>query len=172
MKRMLVPALALLSACASPPPATDAALMRRVDEALKVQREEILKEVRSLLDERSAGGPPMQMPPGGPGGFGGKAPGFLGIRPSEVEGGVQLDDLMPDGPAEKGGLRKEDIIIAVGGKKIATLQDLMMALVEAGENGKVKFSVKRGGETRDLELTLGGRPEGGGPPMEESEEDE
>ena len=56
---------------------------------------------------------------------------FLGIRPGEgnpdVEG-IQIVDVIKDSPAEKAGLKKDDVLIELGGIKITDFESLKEAL--------------------------------------------
>lgn len=90
--------------------------------------------------------------------------------------GAQIIDLAPDGPAENAGLlgsdRTEtvdrglipvggDIIIAVDGTLISDMDDLIIYLIEnTRPEDVVTLSVIRdGGESAEIEVTLGSRPE-------------
>ncbi len=86
-------------------------------------------------------------------------PGFLGIlpRPAEPGPGVLVDTVVAGGPAEKAGLQKGDIIVAVAGRPmgIDTLDSLMAQL---GAGNEVSLAVRRDGAALTLPITLGQRP--------------
>jgi serine protease Do len=83
--------------------------------------------------------------------------GFLGIsfRPGPVRDGVQVDNVIGNGPAQRAGLESGDLIKRIGGETIETQDDLFL---QAGLNPAgsiVKVQVLRGGVSRTLELQLG-----------------
>lgn len=82
---------------------------------------------------------------------------YLGVTPgSEQNGkGVAVGDILKDGPAEKAGLKKGDIIVQVGDTKISGLPNLMSDLQKRKGGDRVKVKVRRGSEERTLEVTLG-----------------
>ncbi len=80
---------------------------------------------------------------------------YLGSIPdyaSDVKG-VLLSGATGGSPAAKAGLKANDVIVELAGKKIENIQDYADALkaLKAGE--KVKIAVRRGGERVDLEIT-------------------
>ncbi len=82
---------------------------------------------------------------------------YLGVMPgSEQTGdGFAVGDVLKNGPAEKAGLKKGDIIVQVGDTKISGLQDLMTNLQKRKGGDRVKVKVRRGSEEVTLEVTLG-----------------
>jgi len=80
--------------------------------------------------------------------------------------GVLVLGVMPDGPAEKAGIRPTtrnsltgaivlgDVIVAIDGGKIEEPNDLFKALDDKAVGDTVKVTVKRGDQTRDLAVTL------------------
>lgn len=70
----------------------------------------------------------------------------IGITPdiSDSSGkGLKVEAVRKDGPAEKAGIRKEDLIISVDGKKVNGIQDYMIHLGNAKEGSKVAVEVIR-----------------------------
>ena len=59
--------------------------------------------------------------------------------------GIRIMAVVPDGPAEKAGLKKEDIIVAVDGSPVKDLKDLHTSIAPDKESHT--FTVKRGSET-------------------------
>jgi hypothetical protein len=81
----------------------------------------------------------------------------LGIMPDYSSGnviGLMVDDVRTGGPAEKAGIKKGDIIIAVDGKSISNIYDYMSRLktLEAGNITKVE--VLRNNEKVIVEVQL------------------
>ena len=93
--------------------------------------------------------------------------GWLGVSIAEVTDedlerlkirepkGVLVRGVMPGEPAEQGGLRAEDVIIAVDGVSLATPRDLQRVISATPVGKKVRVVVLRGGEKTDLEVTIG-----------------
>jgi len=79
-----------------------------------------------------------------------------GMWINAVPEGIKVFDITAGGPAEAAGLRKGDIIVGIDGK-IATgmnLPELREKLRNDAPATVVKFTVKRGGETKDVSVTL------------------
>jgi serine protease Do len=80
-----------------------------------------------------------------------------GITPQLASGlglardwGVVVSDVVPEGPAEKAGIREGDVLETVDGRRIDTLPDLTAALYLA--KNALQVRVRRGTQTRDLQV--------------------
>jgi len=80
---------------------------------------------------------------------------FLG---DEVDGGVQILEVVPGGPAAKAGLTSGDIVIRIDGKDVAEEKDLSRALSRHAPGETVGLTILRGGETKNKDLVLGTLP--------------
>jgi S1-C subfamily serine protease len=67
-------------------------------------------------------------------------------------------DVRADTPAATGGLVIGDVIVSIGGRAIAEPEDLMAVLRPDRVGETVTVSVLRGGEPRELRVTIGERP--------------
>ena len=91
---------------------------------------------------------------------------FLGIRPGEgnpdVEG-IQIAEVMKDSPAEKAGLKKEDVLIELAGVKITDFESRKEALEphKIGEDVTLKVirKAKEGWQEKSFTLKLEGKAE-------------
>jgi len=91
---------------------------------------------------------------------------FLGIRAGEgnpdVEG-IQVADVMKDSPAEKAGIKKEDVLVELGGMKITDSESLKEALEPRKIGEEVELKVMRKGkdgwQEKAFKLKLEGRAE-------------
>jgi S1-C subfamily serine protease len=75
--------------------------------------------------------------------------------------GVQLEEMkvievIEDGAAAKAGVREGDEIVSIGGKPLASREDLVAALQAAEPS--TKLVVRRDGKEVELPLTLPARP--------------
>lgn len=66
--------------------------------------------------------------------------------------------VIPDGPAEKAGLREKDIITAVDGKKVDQSRSLTSLLAPHRPGDKVRLSIVRGDQRIAITATLGALP--------------
>jgi S1-C subfamily serine protease len=69
--------------------------------------------------------------------------------------GVVVASVVPDGPAARGGLEAGDVIVELGGRPIAHMPDLVLALRARSPGDRVDATVVRSGGTTTLEVTLG-----------------
>lgn len=70
-------------------------------------------------------------------------------------GGIKLEEVVDDGPAQKGGLTAGDIIIEFDGVKVASADDVREILRKKRPGEDVEVVVKRGAKTVQLTVTLG-----------------
>ncbi len=73
--------------------------------------------------------------------------------------GVIVSDLLPGGPADLAGLRVADIIVSVDGKPMDSLPLLAFDLYTRGAGDRLKLTVLRGTDRRDLDVPVVDRPQ-------------
>lgn len=91
---------------------------------------------------------------------------FLGIRPGEgnpdVEG-LQVAEVIKDSPAEKAGIKKDDVIVEIDGKKVTDFESLRDILSEKKIGDEVTVKAKRKAkkeyEDKEFKVKLAGAPE-------------
>ena len=71
--------------------------------------------------------------------------------------GVIVIDVQPDSPAARGGILIGDVIVAVGDARITEPTELRAALKPQHVGETITVSLARGGEPRDVRLTVGER---------------
>ncbi len=71
------------------------------------------------------------------------------------EAGATILKVNPDGPASKGGLKKDDVVTEVAGEKVADGIALIVAIRSHQPGDTVRFTVRRGGSQMSLKITLG-----------------
>jgi serine protease Do len=72
--------------------------------------------------------------------------------------GVLVGDVTTDGPADKAGIKRGDVIIAMDGEKVANSPQLRNLVAQTKPGTKVKFTLLRGGQQMDITVELGERP--------------
>jgi photosystem II stability/assembly factor-like uncharacterized protein len=104
------------------------------------------RTVYLLVESEKIGGPPQAagMP-------------FLGVQGEDGEKGARLTQINRDGPAEWAGLRIDDVIVGLGDKTIGSYADLIEEVRRHKTGDQVKLHLRRGQETKEVELTLAAR---------------
>lgn len=74
--------------------------------------------------------------------------------------GVGITQVVKDSPAEKAGLRKDDVILRIDGENVSSVRKLNRLVSELSPDQAVKMTVSRGGNEQDLTATLGKRDSG------------
>ncbi|TFV49412.1 trypsin-like peptidase domain-containing protein [Blastococcus sp. TF02A_35] len=88
---------------------------------------------------------------------------YLGVRArtaaddenSEVGTGAQLETVEPGSAAEQAGLQPGDVVTAVGDRPVTTSTELTAAVRSLAPGATVELTVRRGSDTRTLDVTLG-----------------
>ena len=71
--------------------------------------------------------------------------------------GVGVTQIVKDSPAEKAGLRKDDVILRIDGETISSVRKLNRIVSELAPDQSVKITVSRGGSEQDITATIGKR---------------
>ena len=106
------------------------------------------------------------------------ARGYLGVGVDPLTGdlaeamsmkdtkGVVINNLTPDGPALKAGLKLGDVIVAIGEKPVTSREDLRLIIAQTAPGTKVKVKYLREGKPGELEIALGRLADNSGAPNE------
>lgn len=73
--------------------------------------------------------------------------------------GLLVGRCVKDGPAEKGGLRADDVILKVNGSPLSRMSDLERFVARSSGGTQLTIEVSSGGERKEIVITLGTRPE-------------
>ena len=94
--------------------------------------------------------------------------GWLGIDADElpmfpavnelVDSGAVITNVLPNSPADIGGLRRYDVISAMNGKPIVNARELLLQVSSEPPGSVITLSVNRGGAMATLQAELGERP--------------
>lgn len=80
--------------------------------------------------------------------------GRYGMR--EVRG-VAITQVVKDSPAEKAGLRKDDVILRFEGDSVTSVRKLNRLVSEVAPDQTVRLTISRGGAEQDVSVTVGKR---------------
>jgi Do/DeqQ family serine protease len=69
--------------------------------------------------------------------------------------GVVIADFTPGSPGEQAGLKRTDIILAVNGRPVGSLEDLRLTIAQSVPGTKVALKIVRDGKESTIDVTLG-----------------
>jgi len=76
---------------------------------------------------------------------------------SEADGGLVVENLVPDGPAAKAGMRQFDMLLKAGGTPLREIGDLA-GQIEKSKESKMPVELIRGGKRQTVAVTPAKRP--------------
>jgi serine protease Do len=71
--------------------------------------------------------------------------------------GVGVTEIVKDSPAEKAGLRKDDVILAFNGESVTSTRKLHRLVSESSADQNVRLTISRGGSEQEVSATLSKR---------------
>ncbi|HVL32604.1 MAG TPA: trypsin-like peptidase domain-containing protein [Actinomycetota bacterium] len=85
---------------------------------------------------------------------------YIGVNGEDLVNGrgARVVEVTQGGPADKAGIRAEDVIIEFDGKAVPSMTDLIALVLERDVGDEVKVVVDRDGRRVTLDVTLGERP--------------
>jgi putative serine protease PepD len=83
---------------------------------------------------------------------------YLGVQLSDATGGAGIVQVRSDGPASGAGLEVGDVVTAIDGKSVGGADALVATVDNHRPGDKVTLKVRRSGQVRDVQVTLGTRP--------------
>jgi hypothetical protein len=87
--------------------------------------------------------------------------GYLGLVADDQKDrgrGVRILEVLPGGPADRAGLRPQDLITAAGGIRVRQMANMAAVLAGIPVGGELTFEILRGEERHEIEVTFGRRP--------------
>ena len=93
--------------------------------------------------------------------------GWLGVSITEVgdddvprlklrdSRGVLIRSVMPGEPADQGGVRPNDVIVALDGAQLEGPRDLQRVVASSPVGKKIRVTVLRNGQEQQLDVTIG-----------------
>ncbi len=70
-----------------------------------------------------------------------------------------MQSILPDSPADKAGLRMNDVILKLNGDDAGAMQTFVQSIGTKKPGDKIKLKIKRDGKDKEIEVTLGKMPE-------------
>ena len=83
---------------------------------------------------------------------------YLGVSLPD-DGAARLLEVREGTPAARAGLRAEDVVVEVDGESISSGDELREAIDARKPGDKITLTIRRSGDERTVEVTLGQRPE-------------
>ena len=74
-------------------------------------------------------------------------------------GGALITSVQPGTPASSAGMKPQDLVTAIDGKKITSTQQFIETVDTYSPGQTITLTVKRDGNTKSIKLTLGTRPQ-------------
>jgi S1-C subfamily serine protease len=96
---------------------------------------------------------------------------FIGIQPAQVTpqlaqelglretSGILVYGVSPGGPAAEARVQPGDILVAIDGKSLATVEDLFASLREKRPGQTVRLTLTRGGNRENVDVQLSDKPQ-------------
>ncbi|MFZ1452190.1 MAG: PDZ domain-containing protein, partial [Ferruginibacter sp.] len=78
----------------------------------------------------------------------------LKIQDTEEGNGVKVLDVDKDSPAEKAGLKKDDVVTEIGGKKVSNTDEVRDALHDNMEKSAYNIKAARNGNTLSFDIKI------------------
>jgi len=99
---------------------------------------------------------------------------YLGVStttPADGSAGAQIAEVRPGSPASAAGIQGPaflggsggDVIVAINGKRVSAPEDVSSAIADKAPGNRVEVEIRRRGELKKVELTLGRRPASAAP---------
>jgi len=78
----------------------------------------------------------------------------IGVRIVDASaGGAVVEEVQPDSPAEKAGLRQKDVIVEFDGERVRSARQFSRLVEETPPGRTVKATIERDGQRRDVQIT-------------------
>jgi serine protease Do len=78
----------------------------------------------------------------------------IGVRIADgAASGVVIEEVQPDSPAEKAGLRQKDVIVEFDGEHVRSARQFSRLVEETPPGRTVKATIMRDGQRRDVQIT-------------------
>ncbi|HET9314691.1 MAG TPA: PDZ domain-containing protein, partial [Vicinamibacteria bacterium] len=82
---------------------------------------------------------------------------WIGIYPQGTDGSVVLSGVVPEGPADRAGLSRGDLVLSVDGVAVSSLAELYRVMWRRGPGDALSFRILRDGALRVVEVVAADR---------------
>ena len=82
---------------------------------------------------------------------------YLGVSLAP-EGGARIVQVVPGSPAQEAGLRSEDVVTEIDGKRVTSGDELRAAIDAKKPGDTIRLTVRRGSDEREFSAELTSRP--------------
>ena len=82
---------------------------------------------------------------------------WIGIYPQGTDGSVVLSGVVPEGPADRAGLSRGDLVLSVDGVAVSSLAELYRVMWRRGHGDALSFRILRDGALRVVEVVAADR---------------
>jgi putative serine protease PepD len=85
---------------------------------------------------------------------------YLGVMIEDAgeDGGARVGEVVDGGPADRAGLRADDVVIRAGDSDVASADELRRIVADAKPGDELELRVRRGDDERTITVELGKRP--------------
>jgi putative serine protease PepD len=83
---------------------------------------------------------------------------YLGVSTADGADGARVQEATAGGPAAEAGVQAGDVIVAVDGDRVQSADDVAAAIQDKRPGDSVAVEIRRGGDSRTLDVELGTRP--------------
>jgi putative serine protease PepD len=83
---------------------------------------------------------------------------YIGLNGTPTSGGLQVTDVYPDGPADRGGVQVDDLVETIDGHPVTSLTDLLTEVDRHVPGESVTLAILRNGTRGDVTVRLAERP--------------
>lgn len=121
--------------------------------AAPLPAQNLLDRLQQQLQERQRQQPDFQVT---------DEPGYLGVIAddrNENGQGIRILESVEGGPADRGGLEEDDLVVAVNGRAVRQMSDLGQVLQNSRVGQVLQFDIVRNQQRRRVNVVLGRRPD-------------
>lgn len=79
----------------------------------------------------------------------------LKLKAGEAEGTVEVEHVLPDGPADKAGIKQGDLVLEAQGRKIRSAYQAVDIITNRMPGDRMNFVVQQGEQKKSVDVTLG-----------------
>lgn len=83
---------------------------------------------------------------------------FAGVTLAETDEGVEITGVIPGSPAKEAGLKKGDLILAIDGEEVDSVEAVIDRVQDAEPGEELTFTIERRGKQQDIDVRLAERP--------------